>query len=340
MSKETYETLNTLQLVGFTDKRGHAWHYREDCQGDEPNHYPGAIPVADVKRRLFHWQAISAPVTASWVDSDGNAQTIVDSTRQAIVRPDTNTILGIFKEGYEIHQFDEWLMHNVETLLDNDLQIGSAGLLEDGAVAYVQIEMPENVVTPEGETLRPFLLATTSHNGKLATTYKPVIQRVVCDNTLECGLGEDAKAVKVKHSKYSKLRIADARDVLRIIHDTTDEISAEIKRLCETEVSGKLFIKFLDNFVPIPEVDGRPKTMAERKRDDLLSLYIDDDRVSPWKGTAWGVLQMVNTYTQHGTTLHKGTRRDERNIFATATGKIWEADRNAADLLNGMLASV
>jgi hypothetical protein len=32
-------------LIGFTDKRGHAWHYRPEEQGDEPNHYPGAIPL-------------------------------------------------------------------------------------------------------------------------------------------------------------------------------------------------------------------------------------------------------------------------------------------------------
>lgn len=340
MSKETWETLNQLQLIGFTDKRGKAWHYREDAQGDEPNHYAGAIPVADVRRRLFHWQAVSAPVSATFTDADGNEHTVTDSTRQAIIRPDTGAILGLFKDGYTIHQYDEWLIHNVETLLDDDLQIGSAGLLENGGVAYVQIEMPENIETPEGEIFRPYILATTSLNGKLATTYSSVIQRVVCDNTLECALTEKDAQVKVKHSKYSQLRIASTRDVLRIMHDSADAMSEEIKRLCETEVSGKLFVKFLDNYVPIPDEDGRPKTMAQRKQDDMMSLYTTDERVSPWAGTAWGVLNMVNTYNQHLTTLHKGTKRDERNIFATATGKIWEADRSALSMLNSMLVSV
>ena len=51
--KETLQWLDENMLIGFTDKRGTAWHYRTDLQGAEPNHYPGAIPVADVKRRLF-----------------------------------------------------------------------------------------------------------------------------------------------------------------------------------------------------------------------------------------------------------------------------------------------
>jgi hypothetical protein len=53
MSKETIQWLNTQTLIGMTEKRGNAWHYRAEEQGDEPNHYPLAIPVEDVKRRLF-----------------------------------------------------------------------------------------------------------------------------------------------------------------------------------------------------------------------------------------------------------------------------------------------
>ena len=59
MSRETAQWLNTYTLVGFTDQRGHAWHYRMDLQGVETNHYSAAIPVDDVLRRLFNWRANS-----------------------------------------------------------------------------------------------------------------------------------------------------------------------------------------------------------------------------------------------------------------------------------------
>ena len=54
--------LNTNTLIGNTDARGTAWHYRAEEQGEESNHYPGPIPVADVERRLFHWEAVSRRV--------------------------------------------------------------------------------------------------------------------------------------------------------------------------------------------------------------------------------------------------------------------------------------
>src|SRR5512132_2160902 len=62
MSKETLRHLNTNTLIGNTDQRGTAWHYRAEEQGEESNHYPGPIPVEDVERRLFHWRAESRPV--------------------------------------------------------------------------------------------------------------------------------------------------------------------------------------------------------------------------------------------------------------------------------------
>src|SRR4051812_45441513 len=52
--------LNTNTLIGFTEKRGKAWHYRGVLKGDDSTHSPGAIPAADVRRRLLNWQAVPA----------------------------------------------------------------------------------------------------------------------------------------------------------------------------------------------------------------------------------------------------------------------------------------
>ena len=144
MSRETLTHLNTQTLIGYTSKRGQAWHYRADHQGAEPNHYEHAVPVADVRRRLFHWSPVEADVQAVTIDETG-VQTFTDPTRKAIVRPDTGAILGIFRTGYKVHDYDQWLINNVEGILDADLHIGSAGLLRGGAVAWVQVEMADTL---------------------------------------------------------------------------------------------------------------------------------------------------------------------------------------------------
>ncbi len=80
MSRETLQWLNTNTLIGFTDKRGHAWHWRAREQNGISNHYPGPIPIHDVQQRLFAWTADSRrvavelpadPQTMTHLDPDG-----------------------------------------------------------------------------------------------------------------------------------------------------------------------------------------------------------------------------------------------------------------------------
>ena len=202
MSKETLEHLNLNTLIGNTDQRGTAWHYRAELQGDESNHYPGPIPVPDVRRRLFQWAAesrrlaVETPATVTTMthlNPDGYPMRwAIVADRQAICRSDDTrgTPMGIFKPGYLMHQYEEWLLTTVANILDDTLSISSAGLLRDGAIAWVEVSVPETITTPEGFDFRPKLLATTSHDGSIATTFKRTITATVCDNTRAMALAE------------------------------------------------------------------------------------------------------------------------------------------------------
>lgn len=127
MSKETLEWLNANTLIGYTAARGTAWHYRASMQGEEANHYPGPVPVDDVRRRLFSWEALSRPI---YVEDPVTGGLATVPERQAIVRSDTGHVMGIFSDAYEPHPYVEWLVNTISRLLDDDLSIGSAGLLK------------------------------------------------------------------------------------------------------------------------------------------------------------------------------------------------------------------
>ncbi|WP_055483619.1 DUF932 domain-containing protein [Sphaerimonospora mesophila] len=332
MSKETLEWLNANTLIGFTDKRGTAWHYRASMQGEETNHYPGPIPVDDVKRRLFDWEALSSPVYVE--DPRGGLAQVPG--RQAIVRSDNGHVMGIFSDGYEPHPYVEWLINTISRLLDSDLSIGSAGLLKNGAVAWVSVEIPENVVTPEGVEFRPHLFGATSFDGSLATTFKRAVTSIVCDNTMAAGLAERGQQVKIKHSRHSRLRLAEARDALNIVYTLADEFSAAVRGLCQVEVTRREWNKFLDAHVPTPDERGRSRTMAEHKRDTLTKLWDHDHRVAPWSGTAWGVVQAVNTFTHHEQHV-RGAERAERNMLRAVTGGVDDLDQSTLLTLSKIL---
>jgi phage/plasmid-like protein (TIGR03299 family) len=330
MSKETMEHLNTFTLIGFADVRGEAWHYRRDLQGIESNHYSQAIPVDDVLRRLFNFRVEDRPIFIR----NESGQYVVVEDRKAMVRDDNDTVLGLFKSGYEGHQYQEWLLENVATILDDELGIGSAGLLRNGGQAWVSVEVPDNITTPEGVEFRPNLMACTSFDGSLATTYKRVITRVVCDNTAEAARSEEGQQFKVKHTRWSGMRIGDAREALHIVHTMADEFAAEVAALTAWKVSDEQYQKHMHVMVPIDDSLAKIGiTKAEKKRDELLTLWRHDDRVAPWKGTAYGVAQSYNTWNQHYASVRKGVPRVLRNMENLVTGKTGAADRDVLKVL-------
>ncbi len=354
MSRESLTWLNTNTLIGFTDKRGTAWHWRAEQQGEQSNHYPGPIPIEDVQDRLFHWQAesrrLAVEVPAQVVDathweSGLPMRWAVLEDKQAISRSDDTqgAVLGIFGTGYTRHQYTEWLLTAVADLLDDDLAISSAGLLRGGAIAWVEVSMPDTTTTPEGVAFRPNLLATTSFDGSIATTYKRTVTDTVCDNTRELALSERGQEVKVKHSRNSHAQLAPARQALALVHSLGDEFAAEVAQLCSTTVTASQWQRFLD--VQVPAVDatgqaltGRALTLAGAKRDTLAGLYRNDPRVAPWSGTAHGVLQAVSTYDQHQATVRGGSRA-ERNSLKTITGDFGRLDRQSWHTLQPLLAA-
>lgn len=353
MSRETIAHLNTNTLIGNTDQRGNAWHYRAEEQGTESNHYPGPIPIGDVERRLFAWAAESRRVavevpagydTATHVSDTGQpVRWAVQEDKQAIARDDDTegATMGIFAAGYAKHQYREWLLDTVGGILDDTLSISSAGLLRNSAVAWVEVSVPESITTPEGVTFRPNLLATTSFDGSIATTFKRSINDTVCDNTRDMVLKGEGESYKVKHSKYSKARLAEAREALAMVHTTAEDFMAEIAQLCRTEVTPVQWARFLDLHVPGVDkkgelLKGRSLTMADNKRDGLKRLWNHDLRVSPWAGTAHGVLQAVNTY-EHHEGIVRGATRQERNQLRTVTGDFATVDHDTWATLSKVL---
>lgn len=339
MSAETSTWLNTQTLIGFTEKRGNAWHYRAEDQGDEPNHYAGAIPVEDVTRRLFDTVTVVSGTVESTVITPEGVSRLTDPTSQTLWRLETGHRFGTFKLGYKIHDYNEWLLQNVATLLDADLAIGSAGLLRNGGLAWVQVELEDTIETPEGVSFRPFLSAATSLDGSLSSTYQVGAQVIVCDNTLSAALGEKgASRIKIKHSRNSIGRITEVREALQLVHTVADDFSAQVAALCAVEVNDKTWAAFLDAHVELPKEAGRSRTLAENKRDQLSQLWNNDLRVSPWKGTAYGVVQAVNTFTHHvGTT--RGASKAERNAERAVLGKVDQLDNDTLDTLQKVLAS-
>lgn len=341
MTRESYEWLNENVIIGFGEKHGKAWWPMDPSF---KNLYADAVPL-DVATEFFgRWRPVEADVLFEAEDGKltGDSEGGKLIYRWQPGSPLHKKRLGIHSDGYQIHDRVEWLINNVSKMLDGDLAIGSIGELNKGRVAWVQVEAPDTITHSSGEQFRPFIAATTSLDGSTATTYKAGSTRIVCDNTRDAFFSGAKGKYRVKHTRHStsQASIQSAREALDIVFAVTTEYQEEIDMLLATAVNEKQWDAFLTSFVPIPEEDGRGKTMAENKRMAMEDLWVNDERVSPWKNTAWGVLQAANTWNTHMSIVRNADDRVERQWMNFLSGKVTKDDTKAMDALAPILANV
>ena len=341
MSRETITWLNENTLIGFSEKRGKAWHYRQGAD----NHYVGGVPVDDVRKRLFDWHAVEQPILLgeTITDADGDPALILPGAPvpgfKAWVHPKTGETLGVHKTSRTLHQYDEWLLNLAGTILGDGLQIGTAGLLRGGRIAWLQAEVPETFTTPEGVSFRPFVLFRSSMDGSVATTASRSITNTVCDNTMYVAAGEHGgQRITFRATGDSEVKLAEAREALGLIDATAGDFTRQVAELTSTVFLARDFERLLELEVPgekpgMADFNGSDfhRKLAqwekvERKREYIRDLYRFDERVAPWTGTAFGAWQAFNTYDQHERKI-RSANRVERNQLQLVKGQQDRADR-------------
>jgi phage/plasmid-like protein (TIGR03299 family) len=371
MSAETIEWLNTNTMIGFTANReaykhmgwgigydetageNRAWWYTDGFN----NGYAGAIPVEEVERVLFNWEPIEteimykrrdvAEADADAIDGNGPFLWVPSEKFKGIMHPETEVEFGVFgKDTYKIHGYREWLIDNLSKLVDGEVGIATAGMLRQGGVAYVTVEMPENV-TVAGMDVRPQLLAATSIDGSKATTYKGITQVCCCDNTLDLALSKsDTGTFKVRHSSKSLGRLGDARDALGIIYQQAEDMTEFLESLSDVDVTDAQFNAIVKTIKPVPDAETgikggksvitnqRAITIAENTQDDLRQLWHRDPRVTPWTGTLLGAFQATNTWHNHmRSTSDNGV---ERVMTSTLANNVAKFDKEFFQIVGGM----
>ena len=290
------------------------------------------VPFDEVAA-LFDFEAKFAPLFTT--GTDGHLATIPG--RRAVVHGGTNHVLNVVSNRYAIHQFSEVLLDNVTALLDTstrDLGIVGAGLLDNGAVGWVQIA-PSEGIEVAGDALTPTITVASSHSGKFATSYRTGLFRFRCSNQIGALRRRAGNVYRLKHTSRSTLRLADAREALGLMFDTADSMSREIHALIDQSVTDAQFVEIVERFSPRPQievVDGEIANAAsltrwENRRDDLLNLWNGDERVG-YRGTAWGAVQAFSTWRQNDRPYRDmGTvSRPARNMAALLNGQIERSD--------------
>lgn len=302
-------------------------------------HFAGYVPVEKARELLtVNVKLIEPNVTV--LGDDG--VTVADTSRfRAVVDADTGYVFQMAGADWKWHPYTEWLLDNVGMLLSasaGELQIGSVIALGHKEKAVVQVR-PATGIEVGGFRRLPWIAAFTSLDASWASTYKPCHTDIVCDNTAAMAFGERTKKWSTRHTKNSAMKIGEARKAIDLFFSSFDEMAAEMEKLMNVQVSEKHFGKILDYLFPIDgTVAQRGATRRQNVKDAISGLYHHDNRCSPWAGTAFGVVQTVNTFHHHLAPVWKSNDRVDRQAANLVTGETEKVDAKTIEAINAIFA--
>lgn len=219
--------------------------------------------------------------------------------RYGLVRETDNECLGICGDWYNIVQNSN-AFDFLENLVGEELHYETAGSIFGGKRVFITTKFREQWRIADDD-IDLYLLISNGHTGadSLKVAVTPV--RVVCNNTLQAGLGRAKSLWSMVHSDNLSENLEEARRTLELTEVYMQNFVELGNRAAETMVSSDRFEKLLKVIFPTPSKECKTKrgwTMRENRMDLFWDCYKSED-IRPYTGTAWGIMNAVADYESH-----------------------------------------
>lgn len=265
--------------------------------GELPWHGLGVKVAEDLTPREmqeaagFDWTVEKLPMFANKGGTD-----IRIPSQQALVRSTDNKVLSVIGQNWEPVQNDEAFDFFVDFVKQGNMQMHTAGSLQDGKMVWALAKVDDDFELFNGDKVESYLLFSNPHQyGKsIDVRFSPI--RVVCNNTLTMALNGKA-GVSLDHRKAF-----DAQTVQQTL-GLAKESMDEYKEVAEFLGSKKFTQDTLTNY--FADVFGKS---SKSEKDNIIltrngqrALEVIDTQpgANYQKGTFWQALNAVTYMTDH-----------------------------------------
>lgn len=330
--------------AAFYSARQPAWH-RLGTVTEEALTIPDALRVA----HLDKWDIIKQPVVT--LAHDGTAIEVPGKYATVRRNPDPeldgqSDVLGMVGEDYTVVQNEEAFDFLGQLVDDGEVTIETAGSLRGGKRVFVTMKLPEHVEVADGDNLDLYVAVATGHDGLFAFHAFPTPVRVVCQNTLSMAMSGMQTAYRMVHSEGVGLRIAEAREALRMTFREGELIGKAAHEMLQQSVTDKAFDKLIaENFLVLDkDAKDTTKIRVEQKRADVRQLFREAPTQEIGRGTAWGAYNAITEYVEWVAPKDPTSERATENVL-TGKGAVtrtrawsllapkWATEKNALQLV-------
>ena len=292
-------------------------------------------------------EAVSTPLI---IDQHGvTPATYIDvPKKQAIIREDNNSVIGIVGSKYKMVQNME-VFNALDTLIDaGDARYAAAGEYNGGSSIWMVLELPQGVEVAN-DPHAAFLLVKTSHDGSSSVVIKPIIERLFCANQVN-GLISNRNGnrnrkyneytYRMSHTTNQELSIADIRNITNLTYTAIADYQLVANNLLSKTMTREQTLNFFKQVWALPStVEDKPydlltrgerkqQTIAKEARDKAWAIYSQSETQENIRGTAFGAWHAVVEFADH-----YASGGAERLAAATLSGRNDKIKTKALSLL-------
>jgi phage/plasmid-like protein (TIGR03299 family) len=269
----------------------------------------------------------------STVDADNNS--IVVPNQFAIVRGDTNAVLGVVGKNYKIFENQEAFSFFDEVVGDKLAIYETAGALHGGRIVWILAKLPKEVRAGNTDDIsNSYVLLATSHDGSRAVTMMPTMVRVVCNNTFTLAVSEYStdSGIRMRHTKNMVNHLSLAKQRLDIVNKKIDEYQEKVNLLAGKQITTKRLEEFVEAMFP-DNPSAKHNTRTENMRNNIYNNF-EESEITKTDGTWWKAVNAVTFYVDHqrSTKGNNETARQDNRMISTLMTTGATKKRKAMDL--------
>jgi phage/plasmid-like protein (TIGR03299 family) len=233
----------------------------------------------------------------------------------AVVREDTNKILGIVSRKYAPLQNTDAAAFFNELTANNQAIFETVGSLDEGRTIWFLAKLDaEPVKIISDDVVDQYLLFTNNHSGLYAARARFTPIRVVCANTLGWAMQRKAKEeVVVKHTGNVEERVKFAGQLLAQAGEFYNELTDGYRQMAKTTLNNTQIIAYIKEslrpYKPQNATEEELEVFEEKSEPNQLKKEIDSvlnlietgrgSDIKGVRGTLWGAYNGITEYVDH-----------------------------------------
>lgn len=203
--------VNGVEIASYVEngRKERAWHgLGQVFDGQLSVKEALELSHADYKVEMQNIFAMTPALQAAMEQGNVNPDLIIDaliSGKKATMRMDTSKTLGVVSDQYGVVQNCDAFKF-IDTLCtggqSNTPVIECAGVLGHGERVFITAKFPEQIILDNktDDRVEMYVVFTTSHDGTGAVNCMVTPTRVVCNNTLNYAMWNNAGKISLRHT--------------------------------------------------------------------------------------------------------------------------------------------